>query len=231
MPAATVTIREAAPVAKKTDTYPSRRHIAYHEAGHAVAAYLLGEPIIKVSIKPERTRRGLEYGGMTVDAWHVPGLFHAIDAWLGPLAEVRQFGFKDSDAYGDPNVVRQGYTRFFADLGRRGGSKKGRWPWRRSRATLAAWDEFARCLAADLLRSRKVQAAIGVVARRLLEVEELDGRAVRRLLAPRLKPLFRWPRPWPVLPPSSQGVIVTRDLQRTYRFPAGEGRRRADGPG
>jgi hypothetical protein len=209
--------KPAAPPARPARHGLTREEVAYHEAGHAVVSYLLGEPIVRVIIKQRHRGDGREsYGYVQYDGL-VPALVHAISSWAGPLA-VEYYLDLDPDLipdfdlgrgipvlYGFPEVSGGAGRWFLHDLALAGQARRRRgrtqpdWPWRVSQRThrllYEALAKLGRRLAIDLMRTRKVQAAIGVVARRLLEVEELDGREVARLLAPRLKPLFRWPRP------------------------------------
>jgi hypothetical protein len=210
-----------APADQGGDTEPTREELAHHEAGHAVVGYLLGEPIVRVTIKRQRVDGRESYGHVRFDSAHVPALIAAIDYWAGPLAVDYYQGFdpgQDVDfdmglgipivLYGFPELPGEAAWWFLDQLARAGRARcperrrgRGRpgWPYRLSQITCellyVALVKLGRRLAIDLMRTRKVQRAIEVVARRLLKVEELDGPAVGRLLAPRLKPLFRWVRP------------------------------------
>jgi hypothetical protein len=221
MPRAKTAKPPAVPAPTDSDSEPTREEIAVHEAGHAVAAYLLGEPFVRVTIKEQRLDGRDAYGHVQFDAAHVPALIYAISCWAGALAVAYYRGDDPSfdlefelgaglpiALYGFPELHTDAGWWFLDDLARAGrgrrperrrGRSQPRWPYRLSQAThrllYEALAKLGRRLAIDLMCTRKVQRAIEVLARRLLEVEEMDGASVRRLLAPRLKPLFRWPRP------------------------------------
>lgn len=71
---------------------------AWHEAGHAVIAHLLGGRIVSVSLEPEKD----DFGGRSAIQWSasdgasVAGLSGRV-ALAGPIAEVERFGGHDLD--------------------------------------------------------------------------------------------------------------------------------------
>jgi hypothetical protein len=90
---------------------------AHHEAGHAVAARLLGVPVGETAMKGHGSGQGLVPGRLTVKAIRESNLAweHAVVARLGPETESLFFGQADPDwCQDDEEVVARLYLTFFA---------------------------------------------------------------------------------------------------------------------
>jgi len=67
-----------------------RRRVAYHEAGHAVAAALLRRPFRYITIRPNGKLKGHMAWSMTRERKRrTPPLVQAVVALAGPIAEAR----------------------------------------------------------------------------------------------------------------------------------------------
>jgi hypothetical protein len=139
---------------------------AYHEAGHAVAALILGRPVAWVSVRPDRKFLGVCAFGKSVfrpsEDWVER---EAVIALAGPAAE--------AGLTGEIDWLAAAHDRDYAfDLarGRVGHS-------RRAERLVKRW--LAR--ADHLLGRPEAWEAVERIAAELVQLEEISGRAARHL--------------------------------------------------
>jgi ATP-dependent Zn protease len=171
---------------------------AVHEAGHAVAAVVLGEKLLSVDVRQRQLPDGRLQLGLTdcegvnaIDSLgmgHQAALTHVIRAFAGPVAEALVNPDFRAGHSGDIASVRELVSLAFG----RGVAKDGQ-------VVFAGWDEVRqddRVL--DLLRSAQADAirlvdhhweAISAVAVRLLEEEQLSGDDVASIVNADLRKL------------------------------------------
>jgi len=147
-----------------------REITAYHEAGHAVAALVLGRPVAWVSIRPDRKYLGLCAFGK--------GVFRPSEDWVereaiislaGPAAEAGFTGEMDW-----PAAARDYDYAFDLARGRGGDAKKAD---RLVKRWLAKADH--------LLGRGDTWEAVERIAAELVRVDEISGRAARHLFTRR----------------------------------------------
>ena len=159
-------------------------HAAFHEAGHAVAAVVLGENLRSVDVRQRQLPDGRLQLGLTdcegvnaIDSLgmgHQAALTHVIRAFAGPVAE----------ALVNPDF-REGHSGDIASVRELVSLAFGRGVAKDDQVVLDRWDEVRRDdRVVDLLRSAQAEAvrlveehwpAISAVAARLLEEEQLSG--------------------------------------------------------
>jgi hypothetical protein len=141
---------------------------AYHEAGHAVAALVLGRPVAWVSIRPDR-----KYLGVCAFA---KGVFRPSEDWVereavialaGPAAEAGFTGQMDWTG------AAHDYDYAFGLARGRGGDDK------RADRLVKRW--LAK--ADHLLGRGDTWDAVERIAAELVRLEEISGRAARHLFA------------------------------------------------
>jgi ATP-dependent Zn protease len=144
----------------------SREITAYHEAGHAVAAMVLGRPVAWVSIRPDRIFLGQCAFGKGVirpsEDWVER---EAIIALAGPAAEA---GFTGEMNW--PAAARDHDYAFSLARGRGGDDKRAD---RLVKRWLAKADH--------LLGRGQTWDAVERIAAELVRLEEISGRAARHL--------------------------------------------------
>jgi hypothetical protein len=161
---------------------PAKRlqRAAYHEAGHAVAAYVLRLPVRGVSISEDEDASGrVEYApppaSFRPDVWYGEARrtehrieAHIIRALAGPAAEARWIGRRNHvGASGDYRAARD-----LADYVAGDPSGEGAWRY-------VAWLEYR---AEDLVQREHYWAAIEALAAELLARRRLGPRQARAVI-------------------------------------------------
>ncbi|MFO0807443.1 MAG: M50 family metallopeptidase [Gemmataceae bacterium] len=146
-------------------TAPNDRATAYHEAGHAVAALVLGRSITKVSIRPNRERLGICAFGKAITRPSKDWIEQEILISLaGMAAEARLTG-----VYARDSAERD--LRYVRDLAvQRSGHRQAD----RLERRLLAKTEY-------LLADEGHWEAVERIATELLSRGEISGRAARHL--------------------------------------------------
>lgn len=147
---------------------PAPRHdeaTAYHEAGHAVLALVLGRPVHKVSVLPNRERLGeVRFGtgsAKPTDDWLEREILIAL---AGPLAEARFTGtFGHAEAAQDLRFVRRLALQ------------------RKSERAAERYEQRMSAKAEYLLGDEATWAAVVLIAAELMARGEISGRAARHL--------------------------------------------------
>ena len=143
---------------------------AYHEAGHAVAALVLGRPVAWVSVRPDRKFLGVCAFGK--------GVFRPSEDWVereaiialaGPAAEAGLTGELDWAAAAHDHHFAFGLARARGGDDRRADRLVRRW--------LAKADH--------LLSQEEAWAAVERIAGELIRIEEISGRAARHIFGRR----------------------------------------------
>ena len=143
-----------------------RELTAYHEAGHAVAALTLGRPVARVSIRPGRKYLGVCMFGKSVFRPSEDWLEReAIIALAGPAAEAGLTGEMDW-----AGAARDHEYAFSLARRRCGDDKKAD---RQVKRWLAKADH--------LLGFGNSWESVERIAKELVRLEEISGRAVRHL--------------------------------------------------
>jgi len=143
----------------------NRVKIAYHEAGHAVAAVVLGLEVEMASIVPEGDILGHVVAPEPIDSSLECWIARATMLWCGPLAAQRHFGaFIDDGGSDDHESID-----VFGDCAAIGAGELG------------GFKEWTRARAMSVLNAN--WSAVTAVALALLEHDTLTGDEIRQLVA------------------------------------------------
>ena len=158
----------------------TRKRVAYHEAGHAVACVLLRIPVVHVTIRPDRWGLGaVRWGDVT--RLRVPGMRGvsgvarvrairerlAVMALAGPVAQ----------------GILVGHYAVWCCCGDRRFAHRQLAPFSRTEEELANHVLNLESRASKILRGARVWAAVERVADALLESETLNSSQVRKIIS------------------------------------------------
>jgi hypothetical protein len=157
---------------------------AYHEAGHAVIAYILGATVRKISILIPMEEPDSYFGGLTLsDAGEVlrPGQYIMVTV-AGRIAEEKYSGRSHpGDDKDDRESVRRRTRYFGAERRRKGQPRALTVNW--GRDTERRYIQFLKLLTRDVLNMPWVWSAVQALATALLDKKELGSTATKIIAA------------------------------------------------
>jgi hypothetical protein len=219
------------PTLPRTDSQVDREQLAYHEAGHAVMAFLMGAIVRYVTIVP----KGKLNGRIFARQEYLSPLLRAAICWGGPIGEEMWPGFDDTYSVpywesGDAHDIEDEASFFI------------------SRMTPHFWTGYERVqpeiadyfhgMAETLARhfatldAAAFAAAVRAVAERLLRQDTVKGKTLIRLMSAHVQPLFIW-KPLlttPKLPPPKAPAPGLTGMNQEEMISDQEGRKATGQP-
>jgi hypothetical protein len=161
----------------------TRKRVAYHEAGHAVACVLLRIPVVRVTIRPDRRGLGaVRWGDVT--RMRIPGM-----RGVSGVARVRAIRERLAVmALAGPAAqgILVGHLAVWCCCGDRRFAHRQLRPFSRTEEGCANHVLKLEARASKILRGARVWAAVSDAAAALLESETLNSSQVRRIVKRRV---------------------------------------------